>query len=60
MADGSQLPVELGRAEFAAHGAVATEEATARFSVALGKRGKLLAVVYCNLHGLWDGETVVG
>ena len=59
VAEGSQLPIELGRAEFAAHGAVATA-LVARFQVVLGKLGKLLAVAYCNLHGLWDGETVVG
>lgn len=57
--DGSQLPTELGRAELAAHGSVATG-AVARFSVILGNPGKLLALAYCNLHGLWEGEAAVG
>ncbi len=57
VADGSPLPIELGRAEFSAHGTVATAP-VAKFSVALDKPGKLLAVAYCNLHGLWEGEAV--
>ena len=55
VADGSQLPIELARAEFAAHGAVSTAP-VARFSVLLDKPGKLHAVAYCNLHGLWQSE----
>lgn len=59
VAEGSALPIELGRAEFSAHGSVATAS-VARFSVVLGKPGKLIAVTYCNLHGLWEGGMVVG
>lgn len=55
VADGSQLPIELGRAEFSAHGALATAS-VAKFSVVLDKSGKLLAIAYCNLHGLWESE----
>ena len=59
VADGSPLPIELGRADFSAHGAMATAP-VAKFSVILDKPGKLLAVAYCNLHGLWEGEAKVG
>lgn len=53
--ESGQFPIELGRADFAAHGAIATAP-VAKFRVALDKPGKLLAVAYCNLHGLWEGE----
>ncbi len=59
VADGSQLPIELARAEFAAHGPVSTAP-VARFSIVLDEPGKLLAVAYCNLHGLWESETAAG
>ena len=56
--DGGLFPIELGRADFTAHGAVSTAP-VAKFRVALDKPGKLLAVAYCNLHGLWEGESSV-
>lgn len=55
VAEGSQLPIELGRAEFCAHGSVITAP-VARFSVVIDKPGTLLAIAYCNLHGLWESE----
>jgi superoxide reductase len=58
VADGSQLPIELGRADFTAHSAVSTAP-IARFTVALDKPGTLHAVAYCNLHGLWEGASAV-
>ena len=57
--EGGQFPIELGRAEFAAHGAVCTAP-IAKFSVMFDKPGTLRAVAYCNLHGLWEGEMVIG
>ena len=55
VAEGSQLPVELGRAEFRAHGPAAAAP-VAKFRVTLDKPGALLAVAYCNLHGLWESN----
>ena len=61
VADGSQLPVELARAEFAAHGpdtfAEPVLKATVRLPAATNNSnysGKLHAVAYCNIHGLWE------
>ena len=61
VADGSQLPVELARAEFAAHGpdvfAAPTLKATVRLpSPASNSSGTLHAVAYCNIHGLWESS----
>jgi len=58
VAEGGQLPIELGRTDFTAHGTVATAPVT-RFSVSLDKPGTLHAVAYCNLHGLWESEVKV-
>ena len=55
VAEGSQLPVELGRTEFCAHGPAATSP-VAKFRITLDKPGMLLATAYCNLHGLWDSS----
>lgn len=55
VAEGSQLPVELGRAEFCAHGSAATAP-VATFRITLDKSGTLRAVAYCNLHGLWESN----
>ena len=54
----------LGRVEFVAHGAAATganqgslyTEPTASFRFKATKPGKLTAVSYCNIHGLWQSE----
>ena len=59
VADGAQLPVELGRMEFASHGAGATTAPTALFRVQLPKGGTLYATSYCNLHGLWESAAAV-
>ena len=53
VAEGSQVPVELGRTEFCAHGSAATAP-VAKFRVTLDKPGTFRAVAYCNLHGLWE------
>ena len=57
----------LGRAEFIAHGESAKganqgpayTEPTAVFKVKLNEPGKLIAVSYCNIHGLWESEADV-
>jgi len=58
VADGGTLPVELGRAEFCTHGALATAP-VAKFRVTLDGPGTLHAVAYCNLHGLWESTARV-
>jgi superoxide reductase len=57
--DGSQIPVELGRVGFSAHGPVATTSPTAKFSVAVTKAGTLFATSYCNIHGLWESSAAI-
>ena len=61
VAEGSQLPVELARAEFAAHGSDVFTEPVLRTVVKLPTTSPahsftLHAVAYCNLHGLWESE----
>lgn len=63
VAEGTQLPFEVGAIEFNVHGdgATANEGPVAAVSegtlaVALKKSGKLIAVSYCNIHGLWESE----
>ncbi|MBO8130443.1 MAG: Neelaredoxin [Candidatus Marinimicrobia bacterium] len=62
--DGEKFPYEVGKAEFKAHGAsidgadastVYTDPITV-FRFKTGKTGKLIAVSYCNIHGLWTNE----
>lgn len=57
----------LGRAEFIAHGestkganqGPAYTNPVACFKVKLTEPGKLIAVSYCNIHGLWESEAEV-
>ncbi len=57
----------LGKAEFLAHGesvegadkGSAHTESSAIFKVTLTKPGKLIAVSYCNIHGLWESELAI-
>ncbi|MDK2781369.1 MAG: superoxide reductase [Archaeoglobi archaeon] len=62
--EGDKFPHVIGRMEFLAHGA-STEgantsgiysEPVALFSFKTEKGGKLIAISYCNIHGLWLGE----
>ena len=64
--DDSTTSIELGRADFYAHGASMTDApgpaATApsvRFRVALSLPGTLHATAYCNLHGLWTSAATI-
>ena len=59
VAEGLQLPVELARAEFAAHGPDIFTEPVLRTKVKLPKTGAVHAVAYCNLHGLWESGLLV-
>ena len=58
--EGAQLPTELARAEFAAHGPAVLTEPAIKTTVRLPKPGTLQAVAYCNLHGVWEGELKIG
>lgn len=62
--EGAKLPVQLGRADFAAHGAsprgadtgpVHTAPA-AVFTLSTELPGVLYAASYCNIHGLWESS----
>lgn len=55
--EGAKLPIELGDYEFAAHGeSEVYAEPYAEVAVKLPKSGKLYAMSYCNIHGLWENE----
>jgi superoxide reductase len=50
-----QFPIMVGRADFASHAGPITEP-KAVFEFACEKKGKLMALSYCNIHGLWESE----
>ena len=52
------VPVLVGRVAFTSHSDPMTEP-KAKFYVKAGK-GKLMALSYCNIHGLWQSEVQVG
>lgn len=59
--EGSKFPIELGRADFSAHGfalneepGVAWTEPVLSVTAKVMKSGTLQAVAYCNIHGLWQ------
>ena len=56
VAEGSQLPVELARAEFRGYGPDIFTDPVLKTKVKLPKSGTLQAVAYCNLHGVWESE----
>ena len=59
---GEKFPCELGRFEFSAHGASAQGPNTSTVytqpaavcSFKSDKSGTLIAISYCNIHGLWQ------
>jgi len=65
---GEKFPYQIGKAEFSAHGSsvngadtstvYAHPEVTLSFKT--DKPGVLLAVSYCNIHGLWQGSKELG
>lgn len=62
IADGATFPVEVADYQFAArahpedHTAVQTFPSVAA-EVEFGSSGTLVAVSYCNLHGLWESHS---
>ena len=53
--DGEKFPKMVGRAAFCGHGDLITEP-VAVFTFSPGKSGKLQALSFCNIHGLWENE----
>ena len=58
VAEGTQLPFEVGELSFNVHGDGATANegpvhaiSEGSLAVSLNKSGKLIAVSYCNIHG---------
>ncbi|HHU49416.1 MAG: class II SORL domain-containing protein [Caldicoprobacterales bacterium] len=55
--DGGKFPVELADFNFSAHGeADSFTEPVGVARVKLNKSGKIFAVSYCNIHGLWENS----
>jgi len=53
-ADGAKFPVELADFQFTAHGEGGSfTEPVGLTRVSLQKSGKIYAISYCNIHGLW-------
>jgi len=65
--DGSKYPYQIGKVEFVAHGAstdgadksTVYTEPVGSFSFKTDKRGVIIALSYCNIHGLWRNELAV-
>ncbi|MCF0155446.1 MAG: Neelaredoxin [Veillonella sp.] len=57
VAEGTELPIEVAELNFIAHGeGEVLAQPTGTVTVSLPKSGKLIAVSYCNIHGLWESE----
>lgn len=62
--EGATAPFEIGKAEFSAHGASAEgadtsgvyTDPTVTVSFKTDKPGTILALSYCNIHGLWKNS----
>ncbi len=50
-----QFPILVGRVAFTNHSDPLSEP-KARFYFKTEKKGKLMALSYCNIHGLWQNE----
>lgn len=57
VAEGSSILVEVADAKFSSHGELDSfTEPTLTTKIKFAKAGKLVAVSYCNIHGLWESE----
>ncbi len=56
--EGTEFPVMIGRADFTAHGEMAAEP-HAEFTLKTNKKGELIAISYCNIHGLWESRVAL-
>ncbi|MFO7941441.1 MAG: class II SORL domain-containing protein [Bacillota bacterium] len=63
--EGAKFPVEVGDYHFSVHGNGEGAEGSPkaepfiRAKVSFDTPGKLMALSYCNIHGLWQGEAEV-
>ncbi|MHA1129399.1 MAG: class II SORL domain-containing protein [Candidatus Helarchaeota archaeon] len=65
--EGEKFTVHVGRCEFAAHGASAQGADTSTlltkpavsFTLSTEKSGTVIALSYCNIHGLWQNTAEV-
>ena len=65
--DGEKFPIQIGRAEFSAHGESAQgpnmstvyAHPEALFVLKTEKSGTLMATSYCNIHGLWESSKAI-
>ena len=51
-----EFPVMVGRAAFTVHDEDMATNPRAEFCLRTKKKGKLIALSYCNIHGLWESE----
>ncbi len=57
MAEDGKFPVELVNFQFSAHGeADSFTDPAGVAQVKLQKSGKIYAISYCNIHGLWENH----
>ncbi|MFZ7104823.1 MAG: class II SORL domain-containing protein [Peptococcaceae bacterium] len=57
LAEGKKFPVELATFNFAAHGeGDIYDEPSGAAKIKLPASGTLLAMSYCNIHGLWENS----
>ncbi|EJU24132.1 putative superoxide reductase [Peptoanaerobacter stomatis] len=57
---GGKLPVELAHSEFSANGELEIFTSPSLVAnVKLPKSGTLVAVSYCNIHGLWESSVEI-
>ena len=62
--EGEKFPYQIGRCEFTAHGESTQGPDTSTvytqhevvFSFKTDKPGRILAISFCNIHGLWQNE----
>ncbi|MBP6919462.1 MAG: class II SORL domain-containing protein [Candidatus Omnitrophica bacterium] len=67
LAEGEKFPYQIGRFEFAAHGASAQGPNTSTVftnpevvcSFKTDKPGSVIAAAYCNIHGLWQSSRLL-
>ncbi len=58
--DGQKFLIELGDYQFSAHGeGEVFSEPSASVKIKLPGTGKLMAMSYCNIHGLWGNEQAI-
>ncbi len=65
--EGDKFPYQVGRIEFTSHGASTNGADTssvytapdAELTFGTAKNGTIYAASYCNIHGLWEGETIL-